>query len=104
MTASQNSLYFREWGKVREACKKQGFPVPDRKLLVRELGTDDVGILLAWQRLAIELAALWNAHIKLAKEHGDIGFIREQEAVAELRRLCATLPPNKHRSGQIRHL
>jgi hypothetical protein len=63
-------------------------------LLVRELGTDDVCILIAWQRLAIRLGELWNAHIALAKENGDIGFIREQEAAAELRQLCATLPPN----------
>jgi hypothetical protein len=41
MTTSQNSLYFREWGKVRAACKQQGFPVPDRHSLhVRALGQD----------------------------------------------------------------
>jgi hypothetical protein len=33
MTALQNSLYFREWGRVRAACKQQGFPVPDRHAL-----------------------------------------------------------------------
>ena len=41
MTALQNSLYFREWGKVRAACKSQGFPVPDRHSLhVKALGQD----------------------------------------------------------------
>jgi hypothetical protein len=41
MTALQNSLYFREWGKVRAACKQQGFPVPDRHSLhVKALGQD----------------------------------------------------------------
>lgn len=65
-----------------------------RQCISKELGTDDICILLAWQRMAIRLGELWNAHIRLAKEHGDIGFIREQEAVAELRLLCATLPPN----------
>ena len=41
MTALQNSLYFREWGKVRTACKQQGFPVPDRHYLhVKALGQD----------------------------------------------------------------
>ena len=65
-----------------------------RQKLVRDIGTNDICILLAWQRMAIRLGELWNAHIRLAKEHGDIGFIREQEAVAELRLLCATIPPN----------
>lgn len=41
MTASQNSLYFREWGRVRTTCKEQGFPVPDRHSLhVKALGQD----------------------------------------------------------------
>ncbi|MCX6922705.1 MAG: hypothetical protein NT154_05745 [Verrucomicrobia bacterium] len=41
MTALQNSLYFREWGRVRVACKQQGFPVPDRHSLhVKGLGHD----------------------------------------------------------------
>jgi hypothetical protein len=41
MTALQNSLYFREWGRVRAACKQQGFPVPDRHSLhVKALGQD----------------------------------------------------------------
>ena len=41
MTALQNSLYFREWGRVRTACRKQGFPVPDRHFLhVKALGQD----------------------------------------------------------------
>ena len=41
MTALQNSLYFREWGRVRAACKEQGFPVPDRHSLhVKALGQD----------------------------------------------------------------
>ena len=41
MTALQNSLYFREWGRVRAACKQQGFPVPDRHSLhVKALGLD----------------------------------------------------------------
>jgi hypothetical protein len=70
-----------------------------RKMLVREIGTDDVCILLAWQRMAIRLGELWNSHIELAKKQGDIGFIREQEAVSELRQLCATLPPNDKLSG-----
>jgi hypothetical protein len=65
-----------------------------RRLVAKELGTDDICVLLAWQRMAIRLGELWNAHIRLAKENGDIGFIREQEAVSELRLLCATLPPN----------
>ena len=65
-----------------------------RSGLARELGTDDICILMAWQRIAIRLGELWNQHIRLAKQHGDIGFIREQETVAELRQLCATLPPN----------
>jgi hypothetical protein len=71
-----------------------------RKMLVREIGTDDVCILLAWQRMAIRLGELWNSHIELAKKQGDIGFIREQEAVSELRQLCATLPPNA--AGELR--
>ena len=41
MTALQNSLYFREWGRVRATCKQQGFPVPDRHALhVKALGQD----------------------------------------------------------------
>ena len=41
MTALQNSLYFREWGSVRTACKQQGFPIPDRHSLhVKALGQD----------------------------------------------------------------
>ena len=41
MTASQNRLYFREWGSVRAACKAHGWPVPDRhELHVRALGFD----------------------------------------------------------------
>ena len=41
MTALQNSLYFREWGRVRTTCKQQGFPVPDRHALhVKALGQD----------------------------------------------------------------
>ena len=41
MTALQNSLYFREWGRVRSTCKQQGFPVPDRHSLhVKALGQD----------------------------------------------------------------
>jgi hypothetical protein len=41
MTTLQNSLYFREWGRVRAACKGQGFPVPDRHSLhVKALGQD----------------------------------------------------------------
>src|ERR1035441_6708450 len=41
MTPSQNSLYFREWGRVRAACKQQGFPVPDRRFLhIKALGQD----------------------------------------------------------------
>ena len=41
MTALQNSLYFREWGRVRAACRQQGFPAPDRHALhVKALGLD----------------------------------------------------------------
>ena len=41
MTALQNRLYFREWGRVRAACKQQGFPIPDRHVLhVKALGLD----------------------------------------------------------------
>jgi len=41
MTPLQNSLYFREWGKVRAACKEQGFPIPDRHSIhVKALGQD----------------------------------------------------------------
>jgi hypothetical protein len=41
MTALQNSLYFREWGRVQAVCKQQGFPVPDRHSLhVKALGQD----------------------------------------------------------------
>ena len=41
MTALQNSLYFREWGRVRATCKQQGFPVPDRHSLhIKALGQD----------------------------------------------------------------
>lgn len=41
MTALQNSLYFREWGRVRAACRQQGFPVPDRHSFhVKALGQD----------------------------------------------------------------
>ena len=41
MTTLQNSLYFREWGRVRTACKQQGFPVSDRHALhVQALGLD----------------------------------------------------------------
>ena len=41
MTSLQNSLYFREWGRVRTGCKQQGFPVPDRHALhVKALGQD----------------------------------------------------------------
>ena len=41
MTTSQNSLYFREWGRVRSACKQHGFPIPDRHdLHVKALGLD----------------------------------------------------------------
>ena len=41
MTALQNRLYFREWGRVRAACKQQGFPIPDRHgLHVKALGLD----------------------------------------------------------------
>ena len=42
-----------------------------RQFVSKELGTDDICILLAWQRMAIRLGELWNAHIRLAKEHGD---------------------------------
>lgn len=64
-----------------------------RQKIVQDVGTDDICIMLAWQRIAVRLGTLWNQYIKLAREHGDIGFIREQETVAELRILCATLPP-----------
>ena len=41
MTPGQNALYFREWGRVRAACKQQGFPIPDRHdLHVKALGLD----------------------------------------------------------------
>src|ERR1019366_4411859 len=41
MTTLQNRLYFREWGRVRAACKQQGFPIPDRHgLHVKALGVD----------------------------------------------------------------
>src|ERR1035437_5480131 len=41
MPPLQNSLYFREWGRVRAACKQQGFPIPDRHSLhVKALGQD----------------------------------------------------------------
>ena len=41
MTASQNCLYFREWGNVRAVCKAQAWPVPDRhELHARALGFD----------------------------------------------------------------
>jgi hypothetical protein len=41
MTTLQNSLYFREWGRVRAACKELGFPVPDRHSLhVKALGQE----------------------------------------------------------------
>jgi hypothetical protein len=41
MTALQNRLYFREWGRGRAACKHQGFPIPDRHgLHVKALGVD----------------------------------------------------------------
>jgi hypothetical protein len=41
MTPSQNRLYFREWGRVRAACKSQGLPIPDRHdLHVKALGLE----------------------------------------------------------------
>ena len=41
MTSAQNALYFREWGRVRAACKQEGFPIPDRHdLHVKALGLD----------------------------------------------------------------
>jgi Tfp pilus assembly protein PilN len=41
MTALQNSLYFREWGRVLAACKQHGFPIPERHSLhVKALGQD----------------------------------------------------------------
>ncbi len=41
MTALQNRLYFREWGRVRAVSKQHGFPVPDRHALhVKALGLD----------------------------------------------------------------
>jgi len=41
MTPLQNSLYFREWGKLRAACQRKGRPVPDRhELHIRALGQD----------------------------------------------------------------
>lgn len=41
MTTLQNRLYFREWGRVRSACKQQGFPIPDRHgIHVKALGVD----------------------------------------------------------------
>jgi hypothetical protein len=41
MTALQNSLYFREWGRVTRTCKQAGHPVPDRhELHVKALGFD----------------------------------------------------------------
>jgi len=41
MTPLQNSLYFRDWGKLRAACQQQGHPVPDRhELHIRALGQD----------------------------------------------------------------
>jgi hypothetical protein len=41
MTTLQNSLYFREWGRVRSVCKQQGFSIPDRHdLHVKALGLD----------------------------------------------------------------
>ncbi|HOC58198.1 MAG TPA: hypothetical protein PKI20_21445 [Verrucomicrobiota bacterium] len=41
MTPLQNSLYFREWGRVRATCKQHGFHVPDRHALhVKALGLD----------------------------------------------------------------
>ena len=41
MTTLQNRLYFREWGRVRSACKQQGSPIPDRHgIHVKALGVD----------------------------------------------------------------
>jgi hypothetical protein len=41
MTTLQNRLYFREWGRVRSACKHLRFPIPDRHgLHVKALGVD----------------------------------------------------------------
>ena len=41
MTPLQNSLYFREWGRVRALCKAQGLPIPERhNLHVKALGQD----------------------------------------------------------------
>jgi len=48
--------------------------------------------LMELQKLAVRLGNLWNQHIREAKEHGDIGFIREQETVAELRLLLPNAP------------
>lgn len=33
MTEKQDSLYWREWGKVTRACKRDGVPAPDRHAL-----------------------------------------------------------------------
>lgn len=41
MTPLQNRLYFREWGRVRNTCKAQGLPIPDRHgFHVKALGRD----------------------------------------------------------------
>ncbi len=36
MTEKQNTLYWREWGKVTRACKDNGVPAPDRHELHRQ--------------------------------------------------------------------
>lgn len=41
MSPSQKALYWREWGRVRQACLKHDLPIPERHSLhARALGHD----------------------------------------------------------------
>ena len=41
MTTSQNSLYWREWGRLTALCKRDGLPIPDRHdLHIKAIGFD----------------------------------------------------------------
>lgn len=57
MTALQNNLYFREFGRVCAVCKQQGFPIPDRhELHVMALGLDKSHLEFTNQDLDLVLA------------------------------------------------
>ena len=57
-----------------------------------------------WKAMAERLANHWDDFIKLAKENGDIGFIREQETLADYRRMMAAYAEPANDQAQARGL